>query len=84
MEARINETLWYENMETRERDIHDIPGVVADDKVAISLQILGLQVHLSTGIVIVTFKLLIHRRQEMLRIETFILFDSKKTQGKTG
>ena len=53
-------------METWERDIHDVPGVVADDKVAVSLKILGLQVHLSTGVVVVTFELLVHRRQEML------------------
>ena len=70
-----NETQWYENMETWERDIHDVPGVVADDKVAVSLQILGLQVHLSTGVVVVTFELLVHRCQEMLHRD-------KKFRGK--
>ena len=45
---------------------HDISGVVADYKISISLQLLGLKVDLTTGVVVVTFELLIHRVKKVL------------------
>ena len=58
----------YESIESWECDLHNISGVVANDKVSISLQIFGLWVHLSTGVMGVTFELLVHRSQKVLNI----------------
>ena len=55
----------YEHIESS----HDIAGVMADDKVLVSLQSLVLRFHLTTRVVFVTFELLVHCMQKMLHKE---------------
>ena len=60
----------YGSTDSRERDLHDVPGVVTDDKVSVSLQLLRLGVDLPAGVVGMTFELLVHGRQKVLNMKS--------------
>ena len=62
----VNKNMEHGSMESWEWHLHNISGVMANDEISVSLQILWLWTDLSTQVVVVTFELLIHRMQEVL------------------